>query len=214
MKPTREELIATLMADAAPVARPGRIGHRLAGWLAAAAAIALLAIALDAPLHAARWHALVTAPAVLVQAVLGAAAIVALARGAFRLAIPSPHAPWKILRWPALLLGCWLAVAVLDVVHPALTPALLGKRAHCLVETLYAGLPGFFLGWIALTRLWPLHGAWSGALLGLACGALPALAMLFLCMYDPRHHLFFHLLPGLAPGLVGALLGRWLLRPR
>ena len=31
MKPTREELIATLMADAAPVARPGRIGHRLAG---------------------------------------------------------------------------------------------------------------------------------------------------------------------------------------
>jgi hypothetical protein len=115
---------------------------------------------------------------------------------------------------PLLLLVAWIGMYVFGVFDPALEPSMAGKREHCWIEAFIYGAPGLALGCYALRRLWPLHGAWSGALLGLAAGAIPALIMQFACMYAPLHIIVFHLLPGLALGAVGAAVGTIVLRPR
>ncbi len=89
-----------------------------------------------------------------------------------------------------------------------------GKRSYCFVEPLLFGLPGLLIGVMALRRLWPLHGVFTGAVLGLAAGAMPALVMQFACMYIPQHIIVFHLLPGIALAGIGMLLGALLLRQR
>ena len=112
------------------------------------------------------------------------------------------------------MLAGWAAMLVYDLHAPVLLPSLDGERPHCWLEVLLAALPGFALGWLTLRRLWPLSGAWSGGLLGLAAGVMPALIMSLACMSEPRHILLFHLIPGLLFGLAGALLGARALRTR
>ena len=89
---------------------------------------------------------------------------------------------------------------------------MLGKRAHCLFEIFVLGALCWAVGCYGLRRLWPLQPAWTGALLGLAAGTIPALTMQFMCMYAPLHTLLFHILPALALGVVGAVVGRFALR--
>ncbi len=97
---------------------------------------------------------------------------------------------------------------------PALELSMAGKRAHCYLEALLYGSPGLVFGMILMRRLYPLHGAWSGALIGLSAGVMPALIMQFACMYVPLHIIVFHILPGMALAVVGGIAGFFLLHPR
>jgi hypothetical protein len=214
MTKSRDLLIAELAATAMPVKRPGKTAHHIILWLALAVSLAMVGILLSAPIVLSRWSQLLHAPQFLLESLLGVGAIFMLATVAFQTGIPSPTPLRRRLTLPLLLLMAWIGVQGYGLIDPALAPSMVGKRAHCWLEALLVGVPALVIGCYAVRRLWPLHGAWTGALLGLASGAIPALMMQFICMYEPAHILKFHLLPGLVTGLVGALLGRWLLRPR
>ena len=210
----REVLIDELVAQATPVARPGRTDRDAFRWLGAAAALAILALIVSSPWRAGALVQLLETPRLLAESLLGVAAIISLGRAAFRSGIPSVTPIARQIRWPLALLALWVATYAYGLIDPALPVSMSGKRAHCWLEALVLGAPGLALGCYALRRLWPLHGVWSGTLLGLAAGAMPALAMQFACMYAPLHILLFHLLPGLALGGIGALVGALALRPR
>lgn len=214
MNRPRHQLIEALAADLRPVRSSGRTSGRALAWLAATFAFAAIVLLVDAPFRAGSLHQLVDAPRFGLESLLGVAAIVALARAGFGLAVPGPQRPLARAAVPLLLLGSWIACYVYGLFDPALPFSMNGKRALCVFEAALLGLPPLALGLACARRLWALHGAWSGALLGLAAGAVPALLMQLACMYVPSHILLFHLLPGLTTGIVGALLGALLLRPR
>jgi len=135
-----------------------------------------------------------------------------LSLAAFRSAIPSPTPMTQRLIWPLGFLVLWIVLCGFGVVDSGLPSSMAGKRAHCLIEILALGTLCWAVGGYGLRHLWPLQPAWSGALLGLAAGAIPAVAMQFMCMYAPLHTLLFHILPALALGVVGAVVGRFALR--
>lgn len=214
MSKRREQLIAELAAAVQPVRRPGRTTGPALAWLLVTVTIALGATLLHGPLRPGVLTDLAHAPRYALEAVLGLAACLGLALAAFRSGIPAPGGVLR--RFPAAiaLLGGWSALFLVALIVPAIEPSMTGKREACLFEVLLYGLPGLALGVLAVRRQWPLSGPQSGALLGLASGAVPALLMQFACMPEPTHALAFHLVPGLVLGVLGAALGAVLLRPR
>jgi hypothetical protein len=214
MTQSREALIAQLAAHATPIEHPGRTTWKAMLWLMLATAMTLAALMIHAPLASPRLPALIAVPRFFIETLLGIAAILALSTTAFRLSIPAATSLSRLLTLPLMLLLAWVGMYVFGLIDPALAPSMAGKRVHCWLEALLAGVPGLVLGCIAVRRLWPLRGAWTGAFLGLASGALPALAMQLVCMYEPAHILKLHLAPGLALGVVGAVVGRFVLKPR
>jgi hypothetical protein len=214
MTKPRDLLIAELSAAATPITRPGKTDRKAVLWLGLATVIAGALIVANGPLRPGAVEQLHRTPRFLFECLFGFAAIVTLSLAAFRTGIPTTTPITRRVAWPLSLLAVWIGLYLVGLIDPALAPSMVGKRAHCWLEAFLYGMPGLVLGVIALRRLWPLHGVWSGVLLGLASGALPALMMQIACMYAPLHILLYHLLPGLALGLVGAVTGVALLRPR
>lgn len=212
MNDTREKLIAALAADARPVKRPGRTGGMALVWLTAAAAIAIAGLLLHAPATVFRGPLLTVSGQFLLESVLGVAAIFTLGLAAFRSGIPALPS-WRGIWLPLLPLMAWVALHVVELWQPTFPASMAGKRAHCWLEVLAVGLPGLLLGCYAMRRhLWPLRERRTGMLLGLACGAIPALAMQFICIHEPHHILAFHLAPMAVLGLVGTVIGARVLR--
>lgn len=212
MNDKRANLIAGLAADANAVPRPGRTGHMTLVWLVLAVAVALAALLLHAPATIFRGPLLWQSGQFLLESVLGVAAIVALGAAAFRAGIPATPTRHELLL-PLLPLLAWIGLHVIGLWHPTFEASMAGKRLHCWLEVLTCGVPGLVLGCLAIRRwLWPLRGARTGAWLGFASGAIPALAMQFICIHEPQHILAFHLGPMLVIGLVGAVVGARVLR--
>ena len=215
MSRNRNRLIEDLAADLRPTPRPGRVVPWTAAWLLVVTGATLLVTALVQPFRAGALGQLVAEPRFMVESLAGVAAIVALTIGAFKSAIPDPG---RARRWTIatlLLLAVWLSFYLVGLVSPALEPTMSGKRDDwCRWETLVYGCVALGAGLLLLRRLWPLHGARSGLLIGLAAGMIQALTMQFACMYVPSHILTHHVLPGLLVGVAGLLIGRWWLKPR
>ena len=214
MNAARQRLITELSADLRPVATPAGSATVVALWLLGAGAFSVVALLLVGPFRSASLQQLIASPRFLLENLLGVVTIVSLGVAGLRLAIPAITPLRARVAWPLVLLAAWLALYVYGFHSPSLPPSMDGKRAHCVLEAAVVGLPALLWGlWLA-RRWWPLHGAWSGCLLGLAAGAMPALLMQLACMYTPSHIFLYHLLPGLALGGVGALAGSWVLRAR
>lgn len=212
MKYERADLIAGLAADAQAIPRAGRTGHLTLAWLVIVAVVALTALLLHAPATVFRGPLLWQSGQFLLESVLGVAAIVTLGAAAFRAGIPGTTSR-RALLLPLLPLLAWIGLHVVGLWHPTFEASMAGKRLHCWLEVLACGLPGLVLGCLAIRRwLWPLRGVRTGAWLGFASGAIPALAMQFICIHEPQHILAFHLGPMLVLGLVGAVLGARVLR--
>ena len=214
MKPAREQLIAQLSADLDPVFKPAGSPAVVALWLLGAGLFSVLALWLVAPFRSGSLQQLIDTPRFLLENLLGVLTVGWLGVAGLRLAIPTITPLGRRVAWPLALLLAWLALYAYGFYAPSLAPSMHGKRPLCVLEAAVDGLPALVWGlWLA-RRWWPLHGAWTGALLGLSAGAMPALLMQLACMYSPSHIFVFHLLPGLALGAVGALAGKWLLRER
>lgn len=213
MKPSRQALIDSL-ADGLEAVRPVRPARWSRAWLLAAVVLCGAALWAPAPFRSGALHDLLHTPRFLLRVLLGAAVMLVLARAGFALAVPADGRPWR-RAWPALgLLLCWLLLEAAELWWPSMAPSMHGKRAQCLTEGLVFGTLTTLTGLALARRLWPVHGAWSGTLLGLGAGLVPALLMEFACMLAPAHVLSFHVLPGLLQGLLGAALGAWWLAPR
>ncbi|MEQ8659553.1 MAG: NrsF family protein [Gammaproteobacteria bacterium] len=209
-----ERLIASLVENLAPVRRRVPVLLPTLTWLVLASAFIGACYAVVQPFRPGVLTDLAGAPGFAFETLLGLLAAAALFAAALALAVPALGSPWRRLA-PALALGAaWLALQLWSLVEPTLTPTMLGKRAGCVWEVLIVGLPPLGAGLVLARRRWPLHGAASGLVCGLAAGLLAAAVMQLACMYVPLHNLLFHALPGLALGVLGALIGGRLLRAR
>lgn len=214
MNPAREQLIAALSADLRPVHRHAGGSTSLALWSLGSAFISTALELFDGPFRAGFAEQLLHSPRFLAELLLGSAAIGSLGLAGLRLAIPDIRPLRARVGWPLWVLAAWRALMAYGLHVPSLPFSMEGKRPLCPFESAPFGMPGLVWGlWIA-RRWWPLHDAWSGLLLGLASGAMPALLMHLACMVSPAHVLLYHLLQGLSFGAVGALAGAVLLRAR
>ena len=214
MNPAREQLISALSADLRPIGKPAGRGAIVALWLLGAALISSGILLFDGPFRPGFVRQLLSSPRFLVESLLGMATIASLGVAGLRLAIPDIRPLRRRVGWPLLLLAIWLALYAYGFHAPSLPPSMDGKRSQCLLESALVGVPALIWGLYLARRWWPVHGAWTGLLLGCAAGAMPALLMQLACMYTPAHIFLYHLLPGLALGAVGALAGALLLRGR
>lgn len=208
----REDLIRELAVDPAVPAGSGAIGGRTLRWLGTASLIALVAIVWRQPLRDSWFPQLVAAPRQVLELTFGLLAVVATALAAFGSSIPSTTPPLRRASWALVFALGWLALLALRALGGDLPydPDL--KRSHCWLEVLAYGTPALLVGLVAVRRLWPLHGAWSGALLGFAAGAIPALLMHVACVPEAAHSIAFHVGPAVALAVAGGLLGARLLR--
>jgi hypothetical protein len=212
----RDELIARLAheAESAPVSAP-LVAGRAAAWVALAAIIAGAAMLWREPFGTRALELLRESTLGMLQIVVGLLLVATAALAGFRSAIPSPE-PGLRAATPALLIGLsWLALFAYGAAGDATVIGSPGiKRAACWLDVLLFGLPGIVLGFAFVRRLWPLRGAWSGGLLGLAAGSITALLMQFGCEPESAHALRYHVLPGAALAILGAVGGAWFLRHR
>lgn len=209
----REDLIRDLAARAVvPVGSLRPVPVRALNWLLVTALIALTAIVVHAPLRDGSLAAVLASPTRAAAFGIGVVVVVSASLMAFRSGVPSAIAPVRYALWPMVALAVWLLLLGFSAQHAGQDPASDQKRLHCWLEVLAFAGPGLALGLLAVRKLWPVHGAWTGALLGLAAGATTALIMDLACDPSAGHSLLFHVLPGAAVAVPGALLGARLLR--
>jgi len=212
MSRTRSELIDELAADLTPSRGPRRIETLVGLWLLLSWIAVLGATLWSGPLREGWSAQLASHPRFLAETLLGWIAGATAITAAFQLAIPAPGRPARRLALPLLLLALWIGAYLLDLVAPALPPSTAGARHGCTLEVLIFGTPPLLLGLALLRRLAPLERAWTGAVVGAAAGAIPALLMQVACMYVPLHILVNHLAPVALLAAFGAGLGALLLR--
>lgn len=212
MNPSRSALIDSLVADLEPARAPGRVLPRFLLWMALGWASVLGAALALGPLRPGVFEQLLEAPRFGLETLLGVLAATGLALTALWIGIPAPRSAWR-RALPALALAAlWLAAHALSLWSPALKASMLGKREACRLEVLLLAVPPLLLGLWMLRGLAPLQRRAAGVLLGAAAGALPAVLMQWVCMYDPVHTWTHHLAPVALVALVGAVVGPAVLR--
>ena len=212
MRRTREELIDELADDLTPTRGPRRVESLVAIWLVVSWLLVIGVTLWTAPLRENWLGQLLSSPRFLVECLLGLLAGGATIAGAFALGVPGPGRALRRLLLPLGLLGLWVGAYLLDLFLPALEPSPAGMRNGCTFQVVIYGLPPLLLGLAFLRRLAPLDRAWTGAVVGAAAGAIPALLMQLACMYVPEHILVHHLAPVLLLVALGAGLGAVVLR--
>lgn len=188
------ELINTLKRDLRP--SPPRMSLMLVGalWLCASVLwVSGVGLTLG-PLRPGVAATLTQHPLFLLEMLLGAGAVLALAGSALRAAIPGRR--WRVMELLGLgLLVAWVGMFLLGDVVVVLEPSMLGKREHCEFEAYLLGLPPALLLLVLQHRRYPLEPG-RAALLGTTAAALlPALFMQLGCMYEPSHILSHHVAP-------------------
>ncbi|MCR9106738.1 MAG: DUF1109 domain-containing protein [Gammaproteobacteria bacterium] len=213
MRKPPDQLINALVSDLAPTARRPALNPMAFTWLACSLVYVVLVTLMLGAYRPGFTGQLLAHPRFAGEMLLGLAAITAVALALFRSAVPG--ALGRHLHWLAIGLVClWLGSQLASLVSPALPPAMLGKRPHCLYETLLIALPPLGIALLLQRRLYPLRPARSAGLAGLCAGMMPAWIMQVACMYDPQHSLAFHMLPGLSVAVVAMLVGLVVLQPR
>lgn len=213
MDKQRAQLIKNLSQDLEVIQHPGETFSVAILWLIVNFILAMLLTLATGPFRTGSLDQLQTHPQFFIESLVGVAAICLLAFVAFRTGLPTGRSMLRISLAPILLLLAWIIFYFIGFWEPALPASMAGKREiHCNLTTLLIGLPSLLFGLVIIRRLWPLHGAWSGLLMGFAAGATPALIMQFACMYSIEHIFQHHLLPGLLLGPIGMVMGKYMLK--
>lgn len=197
----RQELIAELARQAAPVRRRRPALLVATGWWLGAWAFAVLAVLAVGATRPGAFAQLATHPQFLLESLAGLVASLLLAWFAFADAVPGRSRPGLLVAG-LVLAAAWVLAYVAGLEYPALEPGMLGKRSLCYLETLlYAAPPALAGIWLS-RRYYVLMPLRNTVVLTLAAGMVPALFMQVACMYDPAHILSHHVLP--IPLLVAA----------
>lgn len=208
----RNELISELSSTLTVSSRAGRTADMVIYWLVLNFIAAIFLVYYAGPFREGSLQQAYENPQFFIESLTGLLAIIILGVTAFRSGIPSNISSLKLFAPAVLLFLTWLGFYIVGIWSPALEPSTLGMRkVPCYLETVLYGLPSLALGLFFIGRLWPLHGARTGLVIGLAAGATPALIMQFACMYAPLHIITHHLLPGLMLGVIGFFAGKYYL---
>ena len=208
----RNELISELSNNLTVSTRAGRTADMVIYWLVFNFIAVIFLVYYAGPFREGSLLQAFDNPQFFIESLTGLFAIILLVATAFRSGIPSNLSSLKLFSPAALLFLTWLGFYIVGIWSPALEPSTLGMRnTPCYLETVLYGLPSLALGLFFIGRLWPLHGARTGLVIGLAAGATPALIMQFACMYAPLHIITHHLLPGIMLGVIGFFAGKYYL---
>lgn len=199
-------VIDNLVDDLQPVRPVAKtLNVQIATWFGLSALWVVLATGWLGPLRPGAWQQLLDHPRFLFESLLGIASILAVAVAGFRSFIPGGMS--RLTGLVAVVLsGLWLANYLVGFISPALEPSMLGKRAHCYLETIVTAMPPVALAVFMQRRLYSLRPMASAASLGFAAGMMPALYMQVACMYAPGHIFAWHIVPGVLAVLPAMLL--------
>lgn len=202
------DFIDDLVNDLAPV-RPGASWFRAAlVWIALSTIFVSVAIVVTGPVRAALEESIFSTPRLALELFIGILAIGVTGAVGLEVGVPGTPRRRALLSLPTLLMLAWLGWVLWAAAHSNGEPAMIGKRAHCFLESLVFSLPPFCLALHLLRgRIAFSYGA-SGLLMGSAGAAIPALWMEFACMADPGHALRFHLTAVATLAAFGALVAR------
>lgn len=208
MTEQRDNLIADLVADVEPVARPGRIAGSVWLWTVVAFVYSSIIVVATGPIRPLAFEDLIAYPLFGLETVIALAFIVALPFAAMRSAIPDAQRPQALIALSLFAGVAWLAFYVIGLWTPVHPVSMLGKRDHCIWQTMLFAVPtmGFLL--MLARRLMPLWPRTTAALSGAAAAAIPGAWMQFACMYVPSHIMTHHLAPVVIMAALGALIGR------
>lgn len=201
----RDDLIANLSSDLAPVRKIPNVNRLAAAWFLLGAVFVVSATHLAGPVRPGAYSQLMTEPRFLLETLLGVMAILWTSLLAFRGAVPAALTHRFALAG-AVLMALWLAQYVFGLLAPALEPSTLGKRGHCSFEVMLYSAPLILVALFFIRRLYPLGFVRTALSAGLAAGMMPALYMQLACMYEPNHILSFHIFPGLVMALAAAAI--------
>ena len=201
----RDDLIANLSSDLAPVRKIPNVNRLAAAWFLLGAVFVVSATHVAGPVRPGAYSQLMTEPRFLLETLLGVMAILWTSLLAFRGAVPAALTHRFALAG-AVLMALWLAQYVFGLLAPALEPSALGKRGHCSLEVMLYSAPLILVALFFIRRLYPLGFVRTALSAGLAAGMMPALYMQLACMYEPNHILSFHIFPGLVMALAAAAI--------
>ncbi len=206
MMSSRDELIARLSDNLQP-ALPGMsiTLKSIIWWLLSWVYVVTMTLVMG-PLRPGVLIQLATSPQFLIESLIGLLLSLSLTVAAWQTATPGALSRrWAYLSLTLAVL--WLSNYLVGFIQPALEPSMSGKREHCYFETLLYTLPPSLVACTIVARkLLPLKSLRTGLLIGLAAGTMPALFMQFACMYEIRHILERHLLPGVLTALIPMLV--------
>jgi len=202
-------LIDDLANDLTPVEPPRGVAPSTLRWLLLGWTAVLLATIASGSFRPGVGEQLASTPRFVLEClvgwVVGASAIwAALSSG-----IPGNGSTSKRGRAVVLLAASWAAMVAAGLVWPLFPDSMAGKRHLCHMETILFAVPPLILGLAMMRKRLTLEPRWTGFLMGLAAGSIPALIMQWACMYDPLHVLQLHLAPALLVAVVG-----WVIAPR
>lgn len=204
-----DAFIDSLSADLAPTGPPRNISTVAFTWLILSTAYVVIVGYLLGPIRPDALTQFVNEPRFAIESLLGAAAIAMAGLCAFRAAIPGVQSKRLVVITTGLMV-LWIMNYVVSIISPTLAPSMLGKREHCSWETWFYATPPALAALILVRGLYPLQPVRTAAGIGLAAGMIPALYMQFACMYEAKHILEFHILPGLVVAAVCfALIACW-----
>ncbi|MFK8050770.1 MAG: NrsF family protein [Halioglobus sp.] len=204
-----DAFIDALSSDLAPTGPPRNISRVALVWLVLSAAYVLVVGYLLGPIRPDALTQFLNEPRFALESLLGALAIAMAALCAFRAAIPGAHSK-RLLVITSVLMILWIVHYAVGIISPTLAPSMLGKREHCSWETWFYATPPALAAMILVRGLYPLQPARTAAGIGLAAGMIPALYMQFACMYEAKHILEFHILPGIVvAALCFAVVACW-----
>ncbi|MFT4823020.1 MAG: hypothetical protein ACJAUG_001180 [Halioglobus sp.] len=190
-----------LAADLAPTGPPRNIDRLAIVWLIMSTVYVAVVGHLLGPIRPDALAQLVNEPRFAIESLLGVVAIAMTGLCAFRATIPGALSK-RFVVITAGVMVLWLMNYVVGLFNPTLAPSMLGKREHCSWETWFYAAPPALAALLIARGLFPLQPAGTAAGIGLAAGMIPALYMQIACMYEPRHILEFHVLPGLVVAVI------------
>ncbi len=202
-------LIDDLANDLAPVEPPRGVAPSSLSWLLLGWTAVVLATMASGTFRPGVGEQLASAPRFVLESVVGWAVGAAAIWAAMAGGIPGNGSTAK-RGWAVILLAAsWAAIVAAGLVWPLFPPSMAGKRYLCHLETVLFAVPPLILALAMMRQRLSLEPRWTGFLMGLAAGSIPALIMQWACMYDPLHVLKLHLAPALLVAGVG-----WLIAPR
>lgn len=201
----RNELIADLSRNLAPVRKTPNVNRLASAWFLLGAVFVVSVTHLAGPVRPGAMSQLLAEPRFLLETLLGMVAILWTSLLAFRGAVPAALTR-RFATAGAILMALWLVQYVFGLIEPALEPSELGKRGHCSLEVMVYSAPLILVALFFIRRLYPLGFVRTAMSAGLAAGMMPALYMQLACMYEPVHILSFHVFPGLLMALAAAAI--------
>lgn len=204
---TREQLLSQLVDENKGGVKPYSVSAATLSWLAIAFGSVVLAMLWVQNLRPNWFQDLLESPQFAFETISGLVAIVLLSLLVFRMGVPASQRRWLLIG-SIVFTVLWLSSFVVGLFyHPALEPAMLGKREFCRYETLVFALPPLLLGMFYLHRACVLNWPLSSFGLGVLSAMLPAWLMQMACMYDPAHILDAHVSPIILVAVFSTTLG-------